>query len=87
MRDVKCKTDNVVKFSVQQLTEMEQKRTRKNKVYSEQTLEVECISKGKTHKNYEFSFDSRRWLIVCMGRKTNVFPGILKIPPIFLKIT
>ena len=33
---------------------MVQKRNSKNKVYSAQAPEVECISKGKPHKRYEF---------------------------------
>jgi len=31
-----------------------QKRKDKNKVYSVHASEVECISKGKSHKRYEF---------------------------------
>ena len=33
---------------------MVQERSSKNKVYSAQAPEVECISKGKAHKRYEF---------------------------------
>lgn len=33
---------------------MEQQRTSKNKLYSLHAPEVECISKGKAHKRYEF---------------------------------
>ena len=33
---------------------MAQERTNKNKVYSAHAPEVECISKGKVHKRYEF---------------------------------
>ena len=33
---------------------MTQERNRKNKVYSAHAPEVECISKGKVHKRYEF---------------------------------
>ena len=33
---------------------MTQERTSKNKVYSAHAPEVECISKGKVHKRYEF---------------------------------
>ena len=33
---------------------MRQKRKDKNKVYSLHATEVECLSKGKSHKKYEF---------------------------------
>ena len=33
---------------------LEQTRTSKNKLYSIHAPEVECISKGKVHKKYEF---------------------------------
>lgn len=33
---------------------LEQKRTDTNKIYSVYALEVECISKGRAHKTYEF---------------------------------
>lgn len=33
---------------------LEQKRQDKNKLYSVHAPEVECISKGKAHKRYEF---------------------------------
>jgi IS5 family transposase len=33
---------------------LQQKREDKNKIYSIHALEVECISKGKVHKRYEF---------------------------------
>ena len=66
-RDVERKIDQIANPCVQQLAEshleselelakrvMTQERTSKNKVYSAHAPEVECISKGKVHKRYEF---------------------------------
>ena len=67
VRDVERKVDQIANPRVQQLVEshleselglakrvMAQERTSKNKVYSAHAPEVECISKGKVHKRYEF---------------------------------
>ena len=62
-RDVERKIDQIANPCVQQLAESElelakrvmtQERSSKNKVYSAHAPEVECISKGKVHKCYEF---------------------------------
>ncbi len=66
-RDVERKVAQIANPRVQQLAEshleselelakrvMAQERTSKNKVYSAHAPEVECISKGKVHKRYEF---------------------------------
>ncbi len=63
VRDVERKVDQIANPRVQQLAEshlklakrvMAQEKTSKNKVYSANAPEVECISKGKVHKRYEF---------------------------------
>ena len=67
MRDVERKVDQIANPRVQQLAEshleselglakrvMAQEKTAKNKVYSAHAPEVECISKSKVHKHYEF---------------------------------
>lgn len=58
IRDIKRKIPNP-DAELQQLLEMaqrvyEQKRNDKNKLYSLWAPEVECISKGKAHKKYEY---------------------------------
>jgi transposase, IS5 family len=58
IRDIerKCPCPNELLASTMQTARriFTQKRTDKNKVYSVHEPEVECISKGKAHKRYEF---------------------------------
>lgn len=42
---------------------LRQKRTGANKLYSLHAPEVECISKGKAHKRYEFGVKVGWWLV------------------------
>lgn len=53
-----------------------QKRTDKNKLYSYQSPEVECIGKGKVHKRYEFGVKVN---VVSTHRK-NFVVGISSLP-------
>jgi IS5 family transposase len=59
-----------------------QERTDKNKVYSVHASEVECISKGKAHKRYEFgckvsvAATSRGgWFVGAMAKHGNPYDG------------
>ena len=59
-----------------------QERTDKNKVYSVHATEVECISKGKAHKRYEFgckvsvAATSRGgWFVGAMAKHGNPYDG------------
>ncbi len=81
MRDIERKATNLDEeiLSHLKLTDriLAQEKQSKNKVYSIHALEVECISKGKAHKRYEFgvktgvtSTHSGNWIV---GIKT--FPG------------
>jgi transposase, IS5 family len=60
----------------------EQKRTDKNKVYAVHALEVECISKGKAHKRYEFGCKTSvvtssqgNWVLACDAIHSNPYDG------------
>lgn len=60
----------------------QQKRTDENKVYSVHANEVECISKGKAHKRYEFgckvsvAATSRGgWFVGAMAKHGNPYDG------------
>lgn len=60
----------------------EQKRKDKNKVYSVHALEVECISKGKAHKRYEFgckvsvaSSSRGNWVMAVDALHSNPYDG------------
>jgi len=60
----------------------EQKRKDKDKVYAVHALEVECISKGKTHKRYEFgcktsvvSSSHGNWVLASDAIHSNPYDG------------
>jgi hypothetical protein len=60
----------------------EQKRKDKNKVYAVHALEVECISKGKAHKRYEFgckvsvaSSSKNNWVMAVDAIHSNPYDG------------
>lgn len=60
----------------------EQKKKDKNKVYAVHALEVECISKGKAHKRYEFgckvsvaSSSKNNWVMAVDAIHTNPYDG------------
>lgn len=60
----------------------EQQRTDKNKVYAVHALEVECISKGKAHKRYEFgcktsvvSASRGNWVLASDAIHANPYDG------------
>lgn len=60
----------------------QQKRDDKNKVYSVHAPEVECISKGKAHKRYEFgckvsvaATSKGGWFVGAMARHGNPYDG------------
>jgi IS5 family transposase len=60
----------------------QQKRDDKNKVYSVHAPEVECISKGKAHKRYEFgckvsvaATSKGSWFVGAMARHGNPYDG------------
>jgi len=60
----------------------EQKKTDKNKVYSVHALEVECISKGKAHKRYEFGCKTSvvtssrgNWVLASDALHSNPYDG------------
>ena len=89
VRDVKRKADLIENSCVQQQAEeylaselelakrvMEQERTSKNKVYSAHAPEVECISKGKAHKRYEFGVK----VGVAVTNRSNFVLGGLAFP-------
>ena len=60
----------------------EQKKSDKDKVYSVHALEVECISKGKAHKRYEFgckvsiaSSSRNNWVMAADAIHSNPYDG------------
>ncbi len=60
----------------------EQKKNDKNKVYAVHALEVECISKGKAHKRYEFgcktsvvSASQGNWVLASDAIHSNPYDG------------
>ena len=60
----------------------EQKRKDKNKVYAVHAIEVECISKGKAHKRYEFGCKTSlvtssqgNWVLACDAIHSNPYDG------------
>ncbi len=60
----------------------EQKKKDKNKVYAVHALEVECISKGKAHKRYEFgcktsvvSSSQGNWVLASDAIHSNPYDG------------
>jgi IS5 family transposase len=60
----------------------EQKKKDKNKVYAVHALEVECISKGKAHKRYEFgckasvvSASQGNWVLASDAFHSNPYDG------------
>jgi IS5 family transposase len=63
-----------------------QKRNDSNKLYSMQAPDVECIAKGKAHKNYEFgcklsmvSTSKDSWIVGIQAVHDNPYDGhILK---------
>ena len=55
---------------------LNQKRADKNKVYSLHESEVQCISKGKEHKKYEFGSK----VSITLTQTTGVIIGALNIP-------
>jgi IS5 family transposase len=88
-RDIERKADKDFKnsfiyFKHKELYErlMNQKKDSKNKIYSIHAPEAECISKGKSHKKYEFgnkvgivSSSKDNFILGCLGFHGNPFDG------------
>jgi len=86
MRDIerKCPTPDTELFELLETAKRihRQERTDKNKVYSVHASEVECISKGKAHKRYEFgckvsvAATSRGcWFVGAVAKHGNPYDG------------
>jgi len=86
IRDI-CNKETKPDEELQQLLELsqriyEQQRDDKNKVYSVWAPEVECISKGKAHKRYEFgnkvsvvSTSRKSWVVGVKAFHNNPYDG------------
>jgi len=86
IRDIKRKCPNP-DVELKELLEISsrihnQKRTDKNKVYSVHEPHVECISKGKPHKKYEFGCKAsfvttaqKNWIVSAKGFHGNPYDG------------
>ena len=86
VRDIerKCKTpdEDLLKSISMAKRLLAQKRKSKNKLYSLHAPEVECISKGKAHKRYEFgckvsvvSTSRHNWLVGVLAHHENPYDG------------
>lgn len=86
VRDIRRKVDNPDQ-ELKDLLELadqllEQEKDSKNKIYSIHAREVECISKGKVHKRYEFgnkvsivSTSRDNWIIGALSFHGNPYDG------------
>ena len=75
-------SDEFIKLKKFYLNLKDRSRTSKNKLYSLHAPEVECISKGKQHKRYEFgnkvgvvSTSKKNFVLSCMGFHGNPYDG------------
>ena len=88
IRDIERKTvDSEISVEMQELLAtgrklLVQQRNSKNKIYSVHAPEVECISKGKAHKRYEFgckvsiaATSAGGWVVAALAQHGNPYDG------------